>query len=121
MTEPITSKAIISKAIISKAITYGAIENALVTLGFDITDGPDYRLYHHAGTDTTIITPDYPPEQAADEMRLATVRKMVVDRGVARSARLDHLLSNPPTVLRATTAKKSAVQIRHEIPAEVKA
>ena len=59
----------------SELITYGALENALVRLGFDITVGPNYRLYRHARTDTTIITPDYPPDQAAEEMRLATVRR----------------------------------------------
>ena len=102
----------------SEPITYGAIEKALVQLGFDITAGPDYRLYRHEGTNTVIITPDYPLEQAAEEMRLATVRKMVVERGVARRARL---LNNPPGVSRPVAVKKSTVRITHEIPAEVKA
>ena len=105
----------------SEPITYGAIENALVRLGFGVTVGPDYRLYHHAATDTTILTPDYPPEQAAEEMRLATVRKMVVERGVARRERLERLLSDPPAVSRPVTVKRSTVRITHEIPAEVKA
>ena len=105
----------------SEPITYGAIEKALVQLGFDITAGPDYRLYRHEGTNTVIITPDYPSEEAAEEMRLATVRKMVVERGVARRARLERLLNNPPAVSRPVAVKKSTVRITHEIPAEVKA
>lgn len=105
----------------SEPITYGAIEKALAQLGFDITAGPDYRLYHHEGTNTVIITPDYPPEQAAEEMRLATVRKMVVERGVARRGRLERLLNNPLAVSHPVAVKKSAVRITHEIPAKVKA
>ena len=105
----------------SESITYGAIENALARLGFGVTVGPDYRLYHHTPTDTTVITPDYPPEQAAEEMRLATVRKMVVARGVAWRERLERLLSNLPAMPRPVTVKRSTVRITHEIPAEVKA
>lgn len=105
----------------SEPITYGAIENALMKLGFDVTVGPDYRLYRHAPTETMIVTPDYPPEQAADEMRLATVRKMVVARGVARRERLERLLNSASPAPGPVTVKRSAVRITHEVPAEVKA
>lgn len=105
----------------SEAITYGMIENALVQLGFDITVGPDYRLYYHAATDTTIVTPDYPLEQAADEMQLATVRTMVITRAIAQVERLERLLHTPFAVTRSAAFKKTTVRITHAIPAEVKA
>lgn len=90
-------------------------------LCFDITVGPDYRLYHHSGTDTIIITPNFPPDQAADDRRLAMVRKMVADRGVARRERLERLLNNPSSTSHPATIKTSTVRITHEISAEVKA
>ena len=102
-------------------ITYGALENALVQLGFDVTAGPNYRSYCHAKTETTIVTPDYPLEQAADEMRLATVRTLVVARGIARPERLEHLLGVPLDQVRPVATKQSAVRITHLVPAEVKA
>ena len=105
----------------SEPITYGAIENALVSLGFDVTVGPDYRLYRHAPTGTLMVTPDYPPEGPAEEMRLVTVRRMVVERGVARQDRLERLLRDSSSVPGAGTVKRSAVQITHDVPDEVKA
>jgi hypothetical protein len=101
-----------------ESILYAAVESALAELGFDVTVGPDYRLYHHAGTDTTIVTPDGPPEQAADALRLATVRRMVVDRGVARRERLERLLARPPAP-RPTSIKR--VTTRITLPVESKA
>ena len=70
-------------------VTYAALQTALVQLGFDVILGPDYRLYFHKPTDTRILMPDFPYGQAADEIRLITVRKMVVERGIARRARLE--------------------------------
>ena len=102
-------------------ITYGVLENALVQLGFDVTAGPNYRSYCHVETETTIVIPDYPPEQAADEMRLATVRTMVVARGIARPERLEHLFRVPLDQLGTVAAKRSSVRITHQVPAEVKA
>ena len=105
----------------SKDITYGALENALVQLGFDVTTGPNYRSYDHAETGTVIVTPDYPLEQAADEMRLATIRTMVVARGVARLDRLEHLLRVSPDQPNLVGTKRSPVRITHLTPAEAKA
>lgn len=92
----------------AEPITYGTIENTLVKLGFDVTVGPDYRLYRHVPTDTMIVTPDYPQEQATDEMRLATVRKMVAG-GVARRDRLERLLNSASPVPGPVTIKRSTV------------
>lgn len=102
-------------------ITYGALEYALVQLGFDVTTGPNYRSYCHVETETTIVTPDYPPEQAADEMRLATIRTMVAARGLARPERLEHLLRVPLNQTTPAATKRSAARITHLVPAEVKA
>ena len=102
-------------------ISYAALETALVQVGFDVILGPDYRLYHHAPTDTRILMPDFPREQAADELRLITVRKMVVERGIARRERLDRLLLHPPARPRPARVRTTTRQITHDIPDEVKA
>lgn len=102
-------------------ITFAALETALVQLGFDIVIGPDYRLYHHDPTDTRLLMPDFPYEQAADELRLIEVRKMVVERGVARRERLERLLLHPPARRRTARVRTTTRQITHVIPDEAKA
>ena len=65
----------------SERVTYGTIKNTLLCLGFDVTVGPNYRLYRHAAAEAEFVMPDYPAEQIADAMRLATVRTLVAARG----------------------------------------
>ena len=103
----------------SEHITYGSIENALTRLGFEVTVGPNYRLYRHAATETVITTPDYPLERAADAMRLASVRTLIAARGIARPERLEHLLAAPVS-LKPIPSQHSTRQITHIIPDEVK-
>jgi len=103
----------------SEHITYGAIENALTKLGFEVTVGPNYKLYRHAATETVITTPDYPLEQAADAIRLASVRTLIASRGVARPERLERLLSAPVNV-KQNSITHSTVRITHRVPNEVK-
>jgi len=61
----------------SEHITCGAIENTPARLGFEVTVGPNYRLYRHAPPETVFTTPDYPLEQTADAMQLESVRTLV--------------------------------------------
>ena len=97
-------------------ITYAALQTALVQLGFEVILGPDYRLYFHKPTDTRILMPDFPYEEAADEMRLIEVRKMVVERGIARRARLERLLLHPPARPRPARVRTTTREITHVIP-----
>ena len=104
----------------SEPITYGAIEKALVQLGFDITAGPDYRLYRHEGTNTVIITPDYPLSKPLSRCGWRQSARWSWSVGW-RGGRGWNGLNNPPAVSRPVAVKKSTVRITHEIPAEVKA
>jgi len=81
----------------NSALTYGELAALLNQLGFQsISSSGPQQVFQNPTFDALIALPPSSPTEPVRPHHLATIRKLVVERGIADSEILDRLLEDHP-------------------------
>lgn len=82
-------------SLLEKNITYGALDRALLTLGFQQTTYPTHRLYEKEEQGAVVMLPrNIQMDEAARAVHLLTARHTVSGMGIAGEEEFEKLLTD---------------------------
>lgn len=99
-------------------VTYGALDRALLALGYALSLHETHRLYQHKASGSVYtLSPHVPMEQQVRPAHLLSLRHAVVHMGAADEASLRALLMEPTPITEASlhTASNGHAPIRGRI------